>query len=205
MKGTERVNGSRIVIIPTRMTDLNSAIDWSSVECLNATGAENVLKQVRVLCHHAPMGAVGSAFNDVIYLQGYRDDEGLLLESQVDEQVLLHIPFQSPVRVSRICLKSTVNPDAAPKLVKFFINRPTIGFGEASESPAAHSVTLTEETLQGEPIPLPVVKFRGVRCLTVFVESNMDDNDTTIIQSIAIIGDTIQDMNVSSIKDITKE
>lgn len=28
------------------MSDLNSVIDWSSVECLNATGVANVLKQV---------------------------------------------------------------------------------------------------------------------------------------------------------------
>lgn len=98
-----------------------------------------------------------------------------------------------------------MNPEAAPKSIKFFINRPTIGFGEAAESPAVHSLSLTEETLQGEPIPLPVVKFRSVRCLTIFVESNMDDADTTIIQSIAIIGDNIQDMNVSVIKDVTKD
>ncbi|KAI8104810.1 hypothetical protein M9434_003362 [Picochlorum sp. BPE23] len=163
------------------MSDLNAAIDWSSVECLNATGAANVLKQ------------------------GYRDDGGLLLKSEVDEQILLHLPFVSPVRISRICFKSTVNPGAAPKSIKFFINRPTIGFGEAVESPAVHSLTLTEETLQGDPIPLPVVKFRSVRCLTVFVESNMDDADTTIIQSIAIIGDNIQDLNVSAIQDVSKQ
>jgi hypothetical protein len=33
----------------------------------------------------------------------------------------------------------------------------------------------------------------------------MDDADTTIIQSIAIIGDNIQDLNVSAIQDVSKQ
>ena len=60
--------------------------------------------------------------------QGYREDDGLVLESDTDEQLLIHINFSQAVRLSGIVIKSTVG-DAAPKTVKLFVNQPTIGFG----------------------------------------------------------------------------
>ena len=33
-----------------------------------------------------------------MYVQGYREDDGLLLESDTDEQLLIHIPFNQKVR-----------------------------------------------------------------------------------------------------------
>ena len=63
-------------------------------------------------------------------LQGYREDDGLLLESDTDEQLLIHIPFNQAVRLSGFIIKSTVGGQA-PKTVKLFVNQPTIGFGGA--------------------------------------------------------------------------
>ena len=51
-----------------------------------------------------------------------------MLESDTDEQLLIHIPFQQATRVSGLVIKSTAAPDQAPKSVKLFVNRPTIGF-----------------------------------------------------------------------------
>ena len=52
-----------------------------------------------------------------------------MLESDTDEQLLIHIPFMNAVRLSGIIIKSTAHPDQAPKTVKLFVNQPTIGFG----------------------------------------------------------------------------
>lgn len=89
------------------MADLSQHIDWSSVECLNAkpgTSIENVLKQ------------------------GYREDDALLLQSDTDEQLLVHVPFGQVVRLSGIIIKANGSPSHAPKVVKLFVDRPTIGF-----------------------------------------------------------------------------
>jgi len=61
-------------------------------------------------------------------VQGYREDDGLFLESDTDEQILIHIPFSQAVRLSGIAIKSTAKPTQAPKVMKLFVNRPTIGF-----------------------------------------------------------------------------
>jgi hypothetical protein len=67
-----------------------------------------------------------------VALQGYREDELLLLESDTDEQLLIHIPFNQAVRLSAIVIKSNSKPDQAPKKIKLFINNPTIGFSGTS-------------------------------------------------------------------------
>lgn len=61
-------------------------------------------------------------------LQGYREQEDLVLESDTDEQLLIHIPFQQAARISGIIIKSAAAAGQAPLLVKLFVNRPTIGF-----------------------------------------------------------------------------
>ena len=62
-------------------------------------------------------------------LQGYREDDGLLLESDTDEQILIHIPFQQAARLTGIIIKSSAADGHAPKNIKLFVNQPTIGFG----------------------------------------------------------------------------
>lgn len=64
---------------------------------------------------------------------------------------------------------------------------------------------MTKAQLEGEAISLRPVKFSRVNCLTIFVESNQGDADTTIIQKIAILGQTRERMDVASIKDVSKE
>lgn len=164
--------------------DLNQYIDWSAVECLNAKpdhGVSNALKQ------------------------GYREDDGLYLESDTDEQLLIHMPFNQKVRVSSIVIKSIACPDQAPKSIKLFVNRPTIGFGEAADVAGQQDFILGEKELQGEPIALKVVKFKNVNVLTVFVHDNQGDEDTTIIQKISVFGSAGDTFNVAEIKDLSKE
>lgn len=82
------------------MADLNELIEWSSVECLNQKPdhtIQNALKQAgcsaalrrrggwepaRLPRRTAPNAAAQQP------LQGYREDDGLYLESDTDEQLL---------------------------------------------------------------------------------------------------------------------
>lgn len=64
--------------------------------------------------------------------QGYREDAQLRLESDADEQLLVHLNFTSAVRVHSIALQGPADGHA-PKDVRLFRNRPTIGFAEAED------------------------------------------------------------------------
>lgn len=57
-----------------------------------------------------------------LLLQGYREDDGLVLESDTDEQLLVNIPFNQKVKLQSIIIKG---PDdgTGPKRVKLYINK----------------------------------------------------------------------------------
>ncbi|CAI7798668.1 unnamed protein product [Closterium sp. NIES-54] len=64
--------------------DLLDCIDWPSVECLNAKPGKSVDNAIK---------------------QGYREDDGLFLESDVDEQLLVYVPFNQVVKLHSIVIK----------------------------------------------------------------------------------------------------
>ena len=76
---------------------------------------------------------------------------------------------------------------------------------EASDAAGVESFVLTPEQLNGGEITLRPVKFNRVNTLSIFVESNQDDEDTTIIQKVAVLGVAGEGMNVAEIKDPSKE
>lgn len=78
-------------------------------------------------------------------------------------------------------------------------------FAEASDSSGVESFDLSEAQLTGEVLPLKPVKFSRVNCLSIFVESNQEDEDTTIIQKIAILGSAGETFDVKDIKDVSKQ
>lgn len=160
--------------------DLLDCIEWPSVECLN----EN------------PNKAFANALK-----QGYRDDEGLCLESDADEQLLLYVPFNQVVKLHSLVIKGP--GDAGPKSVKLWSNRPSMGFSNTGDIPPSDSLQLTPEHLeQGKPWNLKYVKFQNVRSLTIFFEDNRGGEETTKISKIAIIGSTVETTNMSELKKV---
>lgn len=55
------------------------------------------------------------------------------------------------------------------------------------------------------PLPRRLVKFQGVNWLTIFVESNQEDEETTVIEKIVVQGIAGDSFDVGSIKDVSKE
>eukprot|EP00884_Botryococcus_braunii_P008134 jgi/Botrbrau1/17321/Bobra.0015s0069.1 len=161
--------------------DLLDFIQWPCVEVMNSQseqGAQNALKQ------------------------GYRDDDGLFLESDTDEQLLIHIPFNQAVKLTSLTLKAMGVGGQAPRKVKLFTNRPSLGFNEATSFPAVQEFTLSEADLEGKPLQLKFVKFQNVTTLTIFIEDNQGDEETTKIQKIVVSGTAGETFNVAEIKKI---
>ncbi|GJP43204.1 hypothetical protein CLOM_g5340 [Closterium sp. NIES-68] len=160
--------------------DLLDCIQWPSVECLNAKPGKDV---------------------DNALKQGYREDDGLVLESDVDEQLLVYIPFNQVVKLHSIVIKGP--EEEGPKCIKLFANRPNMGFSNVSDIPPSDTINLTADQVQEEKAtPLKYVKFQNVRSLTIFIESNQSGDDVTKVQKLAILGSTVETTNMKDLKKI---
>jgi len=115
------------------------------------------------------------------------------LQSDVDEQLLLNIYFNQTVRVRSISIQSSTAA-SAPKDIKLFINKPSIGFEDVeSDEDASQILSLTEgDVKDGKRIPLKFVRFQSVNSLHIFVASNQDDEEETRIDSLDIFGIPVQ-------------
>ncbi|KAI7737167.1 hypothetical protein M8C21_009006, partial [Ambrosia artemisiifolia] len=183
--------------------DLLDFVDWTGVECLNQNTAHplpNALKQ------------------------GYREDEGLNLESDADEQLLMYIPFTQVIKLHSIVIKGPeeevdlqsvhqaqaacntllykFNMSISPQTVKLYTNKEHMGFSNVSDFPPSDTLTLSPENLQGKPVVLKYVKFQNVRSLTIFIEDNQSGSDITKVQKIILQGTTVETTDMKGLKKI---
>ncbi|KAM9322079.1 thioredoxin-like protein 1 [Pholidichthys leucotaenia] len=115
------------------------------------------------------------------------------LESDCDEQLLITIAFNQPVKLFSMKLQSS-DFAQAPKVVKVFINLPqSMGFDDAERSEPTQFLELSEEDYKDDGlIPLRYVKFQNVQSVTLFIKSNQGDEETTKINYLTFIGTTVQ-------------
>eukprot|EP00250_Pteridium_aquilinum_P031783 c4425_g1_i1 orf=164-694(+) len=163
--------------------DLVDCIEWPSVECLNENSGHTFVNALK---------------------QGYRDDEGLCLESDADEQLLIYLPFTQVVKLHSIVIMGPPDEEG-PKTVKLFANRQSMGFSNVSDFPASDIITLSPEDLKGKPVTLKFVKFQNVRSLTIFIEDNQGSTDVTKVIKLALNGSTVETTNMKELKKINPE
>ncbi|KAJ2106488.1 hypothetical protein IW146_007762 [Coemansia sp. RSA 922] len=122
-----------------------------------------------------------------------------VLESDVDEQLVLHIAFSQPLKLHSIMIKAPA--DRAPKNIRLFANRMDIGFDDAEASEATQEIELTEEVYKkGGVVNLRYVRFQNVSSLSIYVADNLGDDDVTAISQLAFIGTAVDTANVSDIR-----
>eukprot|EP00928_Gymnodinium_smaydae_P084956 TRINITY_DN68243_c0_g1_i1.p1 TRINITY_DN68243_c0_g1~~TRINITY_DN68243_c0_g1_i1.p1 ORF type:complete len:163 (+),score=43.70 TRINITY_DN68243_c0_g1_i1:35-490(+) len=113
------------------------------------------------------------------------------LQSDADQQLLLNIPFKQPTGLTGLQLWSS--GEAAPAVLKLFVNNPTFGFDDAESTEPVQTIQLSQEdALSGAAIPLRLAKFRNVHSLQIFVEEN-HGADVTRIRRLDILGQKDQD------------
>ncbi|XP_052194522.1 PITH domain-containing protein At3g04780 [Diospyros lotus] len=165
--------------IQRSQVDLLDFVDWSGVECLNYSSSHSLANALK---------------------QGYREDEGLNLESDADEQLLIYIPFIQVVKLHSIVIKGP--EDEGPKTVKLFANREHMGFSNVNDFPPSDTADLSLDNIKGKPVLLKYVKFQNVRSLTIFVEDNQSGSDITKIQKIVLYGTTVETTDMKGLKKI---
>lgn len=127
-------------------------------------------------------------------------------ESDTDEQLLIHIPFTQRVKLSGVSFAAPAG-GKGPKSVKLFVNRPSVGFTDAESTPCAAELTLSPSDLSegdggGKTIALKPARFTGVDVLSILVESNQGDEETTVLSRLALFGTAGDTFDVAAIKKI---
>ncbi|RKP03223.1 hypothetical protein CXG81DRAFT_24108 [Caulochytrium protostelioides] len=156
--------------------DLAEYIDKSSIECLNQA------------THHT----VAHVFAKNPHF----------LQSDVDAQLILSIRFTQNVKLSglRIVAKSA---ETAPARVRTFVNRAAgLSFDDAMAEPATEILDFTAADYAPEAVvkPLRFVKYQSVYTLTLFIESNLADDDITEIEQLVLYGQPTETSNMRDLK-----
>ncbi|KAL1919029.1 uncharacterized protein VTP21DRAFT_2410 [Calcarisporiella thermophila] len=126
------------------------------------------------------------------------------LESDVDEQLIVVVPFNQAVRLHSI--KFVGSGPQAPKTVKLYVNRYTLGFDEAESVEPTQVLELTERDFQEDEVtPLRFVKFQNVNSIVLFIEDNQGDEETTKLEQLVFIGTPAEKVDIGNLKKLDEQ
>ncbi|KAL2430553.1 hypothetical protein ABEF95_010741 [Exophiala dermatitidis] len=118
-----------------------------------------------------------------------RLNERPMLESDADEQLLMHVPFGGSCKLYSILIR-TSESDSAPSTLKLFRNRDDMDFGLASELQPTQTLNLPKSNDVME-IPLNRALWNGTTSINLFFEDNHSggEEDVTRIGYLGFKGD----------------
>jgi hypothetical protein len=217
------------------MTDLLEFVSLSSVECLNEKAAGDWGKAIKQGLRDQGALVLGASRRRASAVGGGRrrsfvsvrtrpllthhrrrfhsthkqqnKNKNKSTESDTDEQLLLHIPFTQRVKLSGIAFAAPEG-GKAPKSVRLFVNRPTVGFSDAESTPAAAELSLSPDDLKGDAgktLALKPARFTGVDVLSIFVENNQGEEETTVLSRLTLFGSAGETFDVAAIKKIEEK
>ncbi|KAJ9607554.1 hypothetical protein H2200_007632 [Cladophialophora chaetospira] len=111
------------------------------------------------------------------------------LESDADEQLLMHIPFGGSCKLYSIIIR-TSDSDSAPQTLKLFRNRDDMDFSLASDMKPTQKLTLPKSNEVAE-IALNRALWNGTTSINLFFEDNHSggEEDVTRISYLGFKGD----------------
>lgn len=139
------------------------------------------------------------------------------VQSDVDEQLMLYIPFTSTLKIHTIHITSCVPADAddddaplRPKTIRLYTNKQhNLGFEEAEDISAVQEFELKasdwDASTQTAKLELRFVKFQNVTSLVLFVVDGDGDGDKTRIDRIRIIGETGEKRELGKLEKVGQD
>ncbi|TGJ86774.1 hypothetical protein E0Z10_g1969 [Xylaria hypoxylon] len=127
------------------------------------------------------------------------------LVSQVDEQMLMNVPFTGQVKLHSILLRSSPST-SAPRTLRVFINRDNLDFNNVDNISPTQEFELSQ-TSEVQELPVRRVLFNSVRRLTLFFvdnfgthlrvsdsdnESDSDEEESTRLSYLGFKGEWMQ-------------
>jgi thiol-disulfide isomerase/thioredoxin len=166
--------------VPSGLMDLSSLVDHKRCQCLN----EAEPRSVESLTRDTPVG----------------------VESDADEQLLIMTAFRDNIKLRHIGLQGK-NDGRLPATIKLFLNRLNMDFGDA-EGEALEQWTLGEgdwKAIDGSTevralLTVKPRKFNNVASLTLFVETNQGDEETSALTQLRYFGVPIAGFNMDNLK-----
>jgi len=123
------------------------------------------------------------------------------LQSDVDEQILLHLDFSQVVKVNSLRIKAPEGE--GPRQLRVFVNQPHVmDFDAAMDNQSLQDITLLPKHLTGELVKLKFAKLQNVKNLILFFQDNQEDGEVTRIDSLQIIGSPMSTTNMGDFKRV---
>ncbi|KYF45061.1 thioredoxin family Trp26 protein [Toxoplasma gondii TgCatPRC2] len=107
--------------------------------------------------------------------KSYEDrlDETKFCRSEEDDpELMIHIPFKSPCKISSLHLIGGDN-GRSPASVKIYADQENLDFSTVHDTPCIQEVELVTDFHGAVEYPLKVTKLQNVTCLTLFFPQNM--------------------------------
>ncbi|KAJ1504956.1 Thioredoxin-like protein 1 [Coelomomyces lativittatus] len=157
-------SGPKPLYIPTGYSDISIHLNLTQADCLNQKQNKSIQNLLR---------------------------EKGILESDVDEQLLITIAFNQAVKLHSIKFFQE-EFETAPKRIKLFVNRTSMGFDEADSIEPVQTLDLTKNDFEEtQATVLRFVKFQSVNILTIFVENNQSNGEITQLRGLKFIGGVV--------------
>lgn len=126
-----------------------------------------------------------------------RQDPEPQVVSDADDQLIIHIPFTTSVKLSTFLFRPSSDPQLTPATIKMYKNLPDtlLSFDDIASLPDAKvtshltSIPPISDTAQVVSFPLAQVKWAGTDSVTIFVESSLG-GDQSGIQFLGFKGKT---------------
>lgn len=128
------------------------------------------------------------------------------LKSDVDEQILLNVAFNQPVKLNSLIIQGP--EDNGPKNIRIFINQTrSLDFDSAQSIQSVQDFELKPEELKDNTvIKLRYVKFQNVNNVTIFFVNNHASSETTVINYLKFIGTPVNNVtNMNEFKRVAGE
>ncbi len=111
-----------------------------------------------------------------------------MCRSDADSQLIVYIPFNTPVRLTGIIVNGPA--DEAPTVLKVFVNRSALGFDDVGDVEPAQTLLLKPADL-GDDVQtkLKPTKFGNVNSLFVFAER--EGSDTVALSKLSFVGQVL--------------
>ncbi|KAB8075032.1 PITH domain-containing protein [Aspergillus leporis] len=113
------------------------------------------------------------------------------LESDADEQLLMHIPFTGQVNVHSLLIYTAPTP-SAPRTLKLFKNRDDLDFATASELKPTQSIEIPQPVPGTDVFELPLNRahWNATTSITLFFEDNWSsgEEDATKVSYVGFKG-----------------
>ncbi|KAH9878444.1 hypothetical protein IAQ61_001716 [Plenodomus lingam] len=202
--------GWRGATLPRGYSDVTDSVDVRGLDLLNA---DSDFGGVRTLFETSPPSALNKGKAAASGSEGSKD----WIESDVDNQLMLYIPFTANLKVHTIHITSCVSDDddddeapCRPKTIHIWTNRQhNLGFEEAEDVPATQTIELKNSDWDTETatakLELRFVKFQNVYSLVLFVADADGDSEKTRIDRIRLIGETGEKREIGKLEKIGQD